>query len=83
MMNTDQFIGKWEQIKGSLKETWGDLTDQDLEKMKGGFQEAVGYLQEKYGETRETIEEKLSSLMDRFKSNEDENNVEDHGTGTY
>ncbi|MBL0941414.1 MAG: CsbD family protein [Alphaproteobacteria bacterium] len=79
-MNTDEFKGKWEQLKGSLKETWGDLSDQDLDKMKGGFQEAVGYLQEKYGEAKETIEQKLSSLMDKFKSNEDKDNVEDYGS---
>jgi uncharacterized protein YjbJ (UPF0337 family) len=85
-MNSDQFTGKWEQLKGSLKETWGDLTDQDLEKMKGGFQEAAGYLQEKYGEAKETIEQKLSTLMDKFKGtqdDEDEDEDEDNGASRY
>ena len=51
-MNTDQAKGKWEQVKGRLKEIWSDLTDSDLGKMKGSMQEAKGYLQEKYGDTK-------------------------------
>jgi uncharacterized protein YjbJ (UPF0337 family) len=86
-MNVDQLTSEWEQIKDSLKETWSDLTDEDLDKMKGSYQEAVGYLQEKYGQAKKAIEEQLSPLMNKFKSNEDEDNDndndEDNGTGTY
>jgi len=74
-MNTDQVEGKWEQAKGRLKEIWSDLTDTDLGKMKGSMQEAVGYLQEKYGDTKEAIEEKINTWMQ--KNSKDEDNDED------
>ena len=30
-MNSDQLEGKWKQLKGSVKEKWGKLTDDDLD----------------------------------------------------
>ena len=66
-MNTDQAEGKWEQIKGRFKEIWSDLTDSDLGKMKSSMQEAIGYLQEKYGDTKEAIEEKINNWLSKNK----------------
>jgi uncharacterized protein YjbJ (UPF0337 family) len=66
-MNTDQTEGKWEQVKGRFKEIWSDLTDSDLRKMKGSMQEAIGYLQEKYGDTKEAIEEKINDWINQNK----------------
>jgi uncharacterized protein YjbJ (UPF0337 family) len=66
-MNTDQTEEKWEQVKGRFKEIWSDLTDSDLGKMKGSMQEAIGYLQEKYGDTKEAIEEKINDWINQNK----------------
>jgi len=30
-MNWDQVSGQWKQLKGKVKEKWGDLTDDDLD----------------------------------------------------
>jgi len=30
-MNWDQIEGKWKEMKGQLREKWGNLTDDDLE----------------------------------------------------
>ena len=56
-MNQQIFEGKWEEIKGRLKKAWGDLTDDDLLKIKGNHQEIYGKLKKYYGYTEE--EEKL------------------------
>lgn len=61
-MNEDTMKGGWTQMKGKLRQAWGDLTDDDLAKLKGEREELVGFLQKKYGESREAIEEKLSKL---------------------
>ena len=63
-MNSDILAGKWEQIKGRLNEVWGDLTDSDTQHLKGSFQESTGYLQQKYGETKENIHKFFSSQSD-------------------
>lgn len=52
-MNSDQFEGKWKQLKGSVKQRWGKLTDDDVTTMSGKKDELVGKLQERYGITRE------------------------------
>jgi uncharacterized protein YjbJ (UPF0337 family) len=52
-MNSDVFEGKWKQLKGSVKQRWGKLTDDDLTHLSGKKDELVGKLQERYGYTRE------------------------------
>lgn len=52
-MNWDIIQGKWNQVKGSVKEKWGDLTDDDLTEIEGRKDQLTGKLQEKYGWTKE------------------------------
>ena len=59
-MNKDIFEGKWKQMRGQAKDWWGKLTDDDLERVGGKFDQFVGLLQEKYGYTRERAEEEIN-----------------------
>jgi len=69
-MNRDILKGNWEQVKGRLRRQWGKLTDDDLERIKGDREVLVGQLQERYGRTREEMEEELERwLDDEFASN--------------
>lgn len=52
-MNSDQFEGKWKQLKGGVKQRWGKLTDDDVTALSGKKDELIGKLQERYGITRE------------------------------
>jgi uncharacterized protein YjbJ (UPF0337 family) len=52
-MNWDQIEGKWKQMKGSVKQKWGKLTDDDLDYIAGNRDRFVGRLQERYGIARE------------------------------
>ena len=56
-MNNDVFEGKWKQLRGQVKEWWGKLTDDDLDKVDGKLDRFLGLLQEKYGYTQEQAEE--------------------------
>ena len=38
---------------------WGKLTDDDLDKVAGKYDQLIGLLQEKYGYTREQAEEEF------------------------
>jgi uncharacterized protein YjbJ (UPF0337 family) len=53
MMNSDQLEGKWKQLKGSVKEKWGKLTDDDLDVIAGKRDQLQGKIQERYGITKE------------------------------
>ena len=55
-MNSDQFEGKWKQLKGTVKQRWGKLTDDDVTALSGKKDELVGKIQERYGITREQAE---------------------------
>jgi len=64
-MNTDQLGGKWKQMKGSVKEKWGKLTDDDINVINGREDQLVGRIQERYGiekeEARKQVDEWLRS----------------------
>jgi uncharacterized protein YjbJ (UPF0337 family) len=51
--------GRWEQLKGKARQTWGELTDDDLDVMEGNFEELVGRIKERTGETTEDIRDQL------------------------
>lgn len=62
-MNWDIIEGKWNQLKGSVKEKWGDLTDDDLTEMAGKKDKLAGKLQEKYGWTKEEAENQVDDFF--------------------
>jgi uncharacterized protein YjbJ (UPF0337 family) len=57
--------GKWDDAKGRIREAWGDLTDDDLDKTEGKWDQVVGAIKEKTGEAVDTIEEKMHSMFDK------------------
>lgn len=67
-MNKDYFKGNWNQIKGSLKETWGDLTDNEITKIEGDYDKTLGLLQEKYSLKKEEAENKINDMIKKIKS---------------
>jgi len=68
-MNGDVFEGKWKQLRGQIQKQWGDLTDNDLDKIKGNRTEFEGLLQERYGYTKEKAKTELDSFMKASESN--------------
>ena len=58
-MNADQIQGKWKQLKGSLKERWGKLTDQDLDVIAGERDQLIGTIQERYGIAKEEAQKQV------------------------
>lgn len=61
-MNND-LESKWEQVKTRAQEIWNDLTDQDMEKIQGSWNQAVAYLQEKYCDTKEALEDTFRAWL--------------------
>jgi uncharacterized protein YjbJ (UPF0337 family) len=55
-MNQDILKGKWQEIKGGIKERWGKLTDNDLIEIQGRGEKLLGLLQKKYGYIRDKAE---------------------------
>ncbi len=58
-MNADQLKGKWKQVKGSVKERWGKLTDDDIDVINGQHDQLIGKIQERYGIAREAAQKQV------------------------
>ena len=62
-MNRDILSGMWKQVKGQVKETWGDLTDQDLTEIDGRRDQLIGKLQQRYGWERARAETEVDNFI--------------------
>ena len=65
-MNKEQFKGKWEQLKGNVQKQWGELTDDDLDVIKGDTKALIGKIQEKYGIGKEEAEKQVKKYRDNL-----------------
>ncbi len=52
-MNSDILAGKWKQLTGKVKASFGKLTDDDLARAQGNAEVMTGLLQERYGYSKE------------------------------
>jgi uncharacterized protein YjbJ (UPF0337 family) len=62
-MNWDQIEGKWKQFKGSARQQWGKLTDDDLAMIAGSREKFVGKLQERYGIGRDEAQRRADEWV--------------------
>lgn len=51
-----QATGEWNEVKGRVRQKWGQLTDDELDQAEGQFEQLIGVIQQKTGESREQIE---------------------------
>lgn len=63
VMNTLELKGNWNVIKGKLKQTYGQLTDDDLAYVDGQEEELLGRLQRRIGKTREEIQDEIKRFQ--------------------
>ncbi len=61
-MDKLELKGKWNEIKGKIKQQHADLTDDDLEYEDGKDDELYGRLQQKLGKTRDEVVKWIKSL---------------------
>ena len=66
-MDEDVLKGKWKEIKGSVKEKWGKLTDDDLTAVEGEKEKLLGLLQQKYGYAKDKAEQEYKDFIGRYK----------------
>ncbi len=62
-MAQDMLKGAWKQLKGSAKEQWGKLTDDDLMQIDGNKDKLIGKLQQRYGYSRAQAEKDYDQWM--------------------
>lgn len=61
-MNSDTWGGQWHELKGKIKETFGKLTDDDMQQIQGSSEQAVGVLQTRYGYTKDQAQQEWENF---------------------
>ncbi|TAG29940.1 MAG: CsbD family protein [Rhodobacterales bacterium] len=65
-MNWDRIEGTWKQYKGKALETWGDLTDDEFDRVAGKREQMVGLVQQKYGKAKDEAEREVDSWFSKL-----------------
>ena len=60
-MNEDTLKGQWTQLKGAVREQWGKLTNDDLDRIQGKGEQLVGKIQQRYGIARDEAQKQVDS----------------------
>jgi uncharacterized protein YjbJ (UPF0337 family) len=58
--------GQWKQIRGQVKEQWGKLTDDDLDRVDGQRDQLVGRVQELYGRAKIEAEKEVDRFLAKY-----------------
>lgn len=65
-MNWDRIKGNWKQLKGKIREEWGELTDDEIERIAGQRDQLAGSLQEAYGIGKDEAETQIERFANRW-----------------
>jgi len=65
-MNQNILEGKWKQLRGSIREKWGDLTDDEVDQIAGKRDKLSGFLQERYGYTQLEAERQIDDFLENW-----------------
>jgi uncharacterized protein YjbJ (UPF0337 family) len=81
MLNQEQIKGNWKEIISGIRNLWGDLSEEELEQTQGNMLAVSGIVQERYGESTDSITDKLDRLLDSFDNETNRNMIRnDHQT---
>lgn len=61
-MTSMELKGRWNEVKGKLKQKYAELTDDDLTFVDGKEDELFGRMQQRLGKTKEEIRSEVESM---------------------
>jgi uncharacterized protein YjbJ (UPF0337 family) len=65
-LNKDIMVGKWEQIKSRVKQRWGRINDDQLDRISGNYDELAGLIRERYGYTHEKARKDVDEFIQKL-----------------
>ena len=63
-----KFDAKVDDLRGRLRESWGALTDDDIDRANGQWDQLISTIREKTGDSVETISDRLNEMIDSLQS---------------
>jgi uncharacterized protein YjbJ (UPF0337 family) len=61
-MNWDVAKGKWKELRGTVKEQWGELTDDEIDRIEGKREQLIGAVQKRYGIAKDEAEREVKAF---------------------
>jgi len=61
-MNKLRLKGSWNEVKGKLKQKYGQLTDNDVTFAEGKDEELLGRLQNRLGKSKDELRREIENL---------------------
>jgi uncharacterized protein YjbJ (UPF0337 family) len=68
MTDRTQLETRWNEMQGRIEEAWGAITDDDLQRLEGRWDQVVATIRRRTGEAADTVEAKLDDLIDRLET---------------
>lgn len=68
MVTKEEIRGHWNSMAGSVKEKYGQITDDDLARVEGDTEQLIGLIQRKTGQSREQAEAYVHELHEETQS---------------
>ena len=62
----DRIKGNWKQLSGSVRQEWGKLTHNDVERIKGDVEILTGLIQERYGVAKAEAKKQIETWSAKF-----------------
>lgn len=69
-MNKNILEGKWMQLRGAIRDKWGQLTDDELDQIAGKRDKLAGVLQERYGYAENEAEQQIDDFLENLDDTE-------------
>lgn len=65
-MNWERIEAEWKQLGGKVREQWGKLTNDDVDRIAGKRDQLVGKIQERYAKGRDEAEREVDAWCDNL-----------------
>jgi uncharacterized protein YjbJ (UPF0337 family) len=62
-MSQETYKGNWNVIKGKLKQSYADLTEDDMMYAEGKEDEMLGRIQKKIGKSKQELKDQIDSWL--------------------
>jgi uncharacterized protein YjbJ (UPF0337 family) len=81
MLNDEQFNRNWKEIKRGVRNLWGRISDDEVEKTHGNLSALTGLIQDRHGEASESVRKKIDQLLASFDNETDKS--QERGESSY
>ena len=63
ILKRDVMVGRWDKLKSRVKQRWGRLTDDQLDRISGHYDELTHLVRERYGYTKEKARQEVDQFI--------------------